>query len=166
MEAAVNDYTETLIKNNAALGELNHPQTIQINPERACHKVLSLVNEGNVWRGTSQILTGLPMGDILANLIRNNCRVGFSTRGVGDVDNFGTVNQYKLAAVDAVLNPSGPGCYMDPIMESKSFMINEHGEIMEVAYNTLENNLRSLPKNSILKEEVIAAAFRDFFKSL
>lgn len=60
--------------------------------------------------------------------------MGFSTRAVGEVDDDGTVSELKLCTVDCVSEPSiGQFCesngdrFVNGILESKSFMITNHG---------------------------------------
>lgn len=165
MEIAVADFQKNYIDVSRSVGELNHPDNTDINYENACHMITSLKQDGNIWIGESKVLTGTPKGDLLAGLLENEVKVGMSTRGVGNVvDN--RVNEYKLVAVDVVSNPSAPGAYVNGILECKNYMIDQHGEILECAYNKLENNLKNLPKHGEAKKHLFAYAITQFINGL
>lgn len=165
MESAVRDFQKNYIDVSRSVGELNHPDNTEINYEKACHMITSLTQEGNIWMGESKVLTGTPNGDLLGGLLENGVKVGMSTRGVGNVID-GRVDEYKLVAVDVVSSPSAPGAYVNGILESKNFMVNEYGEIMECAYDQLEKALEILPKDSIAKRHLFATAISQFLNEL
>ncbi len=163
MESAVTEFQRDFISQNRAVGELNHPTTIDVDYNNACHKILSLTKEGNLWIGESEVITGHPKGDILTSLLEHDIKVGMSTRGVGNINEAKEVDEYKLITVDVVHEPSGPGCFMEGILEAKNYMINEHGDIMEIAYNKLEKSLNKLPRYSDEKSLQISDAIKNFF---
>ena len=165
MESAVSDFQKDYIDVSRSVGELNHPDNTEINYEKACHMITNLKQEGNIWIGESKVLTGTPNGDLLGGLLENGVKVGMSTRGVGNVIN-GRVDEYKLVAVDVVSSPSAPGAYVNGILESKNFMVNQYGEIMECAYDKLEKTLENLPKDSIAKRHLFANAISQFINGL
>ena len=55
----VNRYCETFVNKGRALGELGHPDGPTVNLDRVSHKITSLVQEGNNFRGKAQILSTL-----------------------------------------------------------------------------------------------------------
>ena len=75
-----------------------------------------------------------------------------------------------LITVDSVLDPSGPGCYInDVVCEEKDYMINEYGLIVECAYNNLEKNLKEEYKSTFdqkAKQEQMIGFFEQFLKDL
>jgi len=166
MAKAVNEFNKNFIKTNRAVGELNHPTSTDIDYNNACHKILKLEQDGNLWIGESQILVGTPKGDLLAGLINNGVQVGISTRGVGNIDEKKVVDEYKLITTDIVYEPSGPGCFMEGILESKEFMINEHGDIIEIeaAYENLEKGIATLDKKD--RPTQLADALKAFFTEI
>jgi hypothetical protein len=166
MESAVSDFEENYIKMNRSVGELNHPDNTDINYENACHMITGLKQDGNIWVGESKVLTGVPKGDLLAGLLENEVKVGMSTRGVGNVTGDNRVDEYKLVAVDVVSNPSAPGAFVNGILECKNFMVDQHGEIVECAYQTLENKLKVLPKKSDAKKHLFANALSEFIRKI
>ncbi len=150
----VNRFIVEMVDSGRALGELNHPTSQLIDHSKACHRVTKLSREGNVWIGESIVLSssadgsikGTPNGDILASILQHGGKPGMSTRGIGMVsEGTGMVKEYKIITVDCVSNPSGPGCFVNGILESKDFMINVHGAIVESAYDTFENGLADIP---------------------
>lgn len=102
-------------------------------------------------------------------------KVGFSTRAVGDVSDDGVVTDLRLCTIDCVANPSiGEFCesngsrFVNGILESKDFVLNQHGKILEAKYAGLEKTLDHMPNTYISrkKQEYLAAAVHSFFKSL
>ena len=174
MESAVNDFKRDFIETGRALGELNHPTHTEIDQKQACHRIIDLVEDGNSWIGTSLVLCssqdgkirGTPNGDILASIIQYGGKPGMSTRGVGSINESNVVDAYKMITVDCVSSPSGPGCFINGILESKNFMIDVHGDIIEASYNTLEKNLEKLPRHIDEKNEFLVSVIRSFIESI
>ncbi len=162
MVDSVKTYYDKFIKEERAVGELNHPTSVDVDYNNVCHKITNLKQDGKLWIGESQVLTGTPKGDLLAGLLMNEVKVGISTRGVGNITADKSVDQYKLIAADIVHEPSGPGCFMEGILESKNYMIDEHGNVVEIAYNNLEKNIANLPKPSDEKSAKIYEAIKSF----
>ena len=110
---------------------------------------------------------------MLASLLNYGTSVGFSSRGVGEVGEDGWVTDYNMVTIDTVLAPSigimsksNANRFVNGILESKDFIVNTHGEILEKQFTAFENKLKKLPKKQSLKEEKLANAVHDFFKSL
>ena len=57
----VHRYNESFVKKGRALGELGHPEGPTVNLDRVSHKITSLVQEGNNFKGKAQLLS-TPMG--------------------------------------------------------------------------------------------------------
>lgn len=101
---------------------------------------------------------------------------GLSTRALGEVDeSSGEVTDLQLCCIDAVCNPSigemvssNGDRFVNGILESKQFVCNLHGEVIEEKFNAFENSLRHMPNTylSSKKNEKVFAALNDFFKSL
>jgi hypothetical protein len=123
--------------------------------------VTELKQNGNIFEGKSKILSG-PMGQIVRSLMLDGVRLGVSSRALGrlDPDKNGTnrVSDFRLVAVDVVADPSVPTAFVNGILESKQWVLNEHGEFAPI-YQKFEKSISSLPRNSkedYLKEQVIA----------
>jgi hypothetical protein len=160
MVKEVNRYTDEMISTKRATGELNHPQSPEINLERVCHVVTELKQNGNIFEGKSKVLS-TPMGQIVRSLIMDGVKLGVSSRALGrlEEDKNGTnrVADFRLVAVDVVADPSVPSAFVNGILESKQWILNENGEFAQI-YDRFEKSIGSLPKKQVdqyLKEQII-----------
>ena len=123
----VHRYNESFVKKGRALGELGHPEGPTVNLDRVSHKITSLVQEGNNFKGKAQLLS-TPMGKIASNLIGEGVTLGVSSRGVGslkeDLHGCKVVGEdFMLAtAADIVADPSAPDAFVSGIMEGKEWV--------------------------------------------
>ena len=120
METAVNKYvTEQVIKGRA-VGELNHPDGPAINLDKVSHRITDLSWEGNNVIGKALVLD-TPMGQIVKGLVEGGVQLGVSSRGMGTLvqrNGVNTVgNDFVLATVDIVQDPSAPEAFVNGIME-------------------------------------------------
>lgn len=165
----VSRYQDEMIKEKRSLGELNHPTSVEVNPERSCHLITEMKQEGNVYIGKSKILSN-PIGQIVRSLIMDGVKLGVSTRALGKVDN-GRVSGFHLICTDVVHDPSvntgknGTQAFVNGIFEAKEWILQDNGLIVE-AYDGFESSLSSLPKRGEHREEKIAAALFEFFEAL
>lgn len=124
MEKEVERYTQTLIKEDRAYGELNHPKGPSINLDRVSHRIVSLTKEGTNWIGKAKIMTNTPMGAIAKGIMEDGGRLGVSSRGLGTVkpNKAGIMevqSDFHLAtAADIVSDPSAPDAFVNGIMEN------------------------------------------------
>ena len=119
-------YDENFVKQNRALGELDHPDSSVVNLQNVSHNVKEMHFEGDNLVGTCEILT-TPSGNILKELFKNGIKLGISSRGLGSVEvvresNGDTVSKvgddFELIAFDFVSNPSTHGAFLHPMNES------------------------------------------------
>jgi len=154
----VNRYTEEMIKQHRALGELNHPTSAEVNPEKACHMVTELKQNGNVFFGKSQVLS-TPVGNIMRSLIMDGVKLGMSSRALGQLeekDDANYVKEMRLVAIDCVADPSFPKAFVNGILESKQYVLAQDGSFCET-YEHFETGIKNLPKkdlDSYLKEQI------------
>ena len=73
----VGRYNENFINKGRALGELGHPEGPTVNLDRVSHKITSLVQEGNNFRGRATLLD-TPMGKIAQSLLGEGVMLGVS----------------------------------------------------------------------------------------
>ena len=115
-------YDENFVKQNRALGELDHPDSSVVNLQNVSHNVKEMHFEGDNLVGTCEILT-TPSGNILRELFKNGIKLGISSRGLGSVEmvqeaNGDTVSKvgddFELIAFDFVSNPSTHGAFLYP----------------------------------------------------
>jgi hypothetical protein len=123
-----------LIKERRALGELDHPDSPVINLKNVSHNIREIWWEGDDVCGVVEILS-TPSGNILKELLKNNIRLGISSRGLGSVNEQrdGTVmvqDDFELVGWDFVSNPSTHGAFMAPMNESRQWqkMADECGK--------------------------------------
>jgi uncharacterized protein YoxC len=165
----VSRFTKEMIDQKRALGELNHPQSAEINPRDACHMIIELKQNGNNFIGKSKVLS-TPLGTVVRSLIMDGAKLGVSTRALGKLNKQGEINEVsdlRLITCDVVADPSAPSCFLDGILEAKQYVINSDGTIMEAlasTYETLESQLSTLPKHET--DLYLRNAFTDFIKNL
>ena len=108
------------VKENRALGELDHPESSVINLKNVSHNIKDMWWDGDAVMGKIEILP-TPSGNILKALIENNITVGVSSRGMGSLEDRNGVlevqNDFELLCWDFVSTPSNPGSYMSVIKE-------------------------------------------------
>lgn len=125
----VKKYAETNIKENRALGELDHPDSSVINLRNVSHNVLGVDWKGNDVIGTVEILP-TPSGNILKQLLGAGIRLGISSRGLGSVEEISenTVEvqeDFELIGWDFVSNPSTQGAFMYPDDHQNEGLVRE-----------------------------------------
>lgn len=144
-------------------GELNHPNEADINPERACIRIESLIMDGDYAMGVARVLS-TPMGGILKCLLEDECKLGVSSRGVGDMDGNIVSNNFHLITIDAVHQPSGINCYVDAIRESMEWVLdNKSGIYIEKVVPKYEQFNKDI--NKVNKSEIYNTVLK-FIKSL
>ena len=165
----VNRYNESFVKKGRALGELGHPEGPTVNLDRVSHKITSLVQEGNNFRGKAQLLS-TPMGKIAQNLIGEGVTLGVSSRGVGslkeDLHGCKVVGEdFMLAtAADIVADPSAPDAFVSGIMEGKEW-IWEGGILREQLAEKTQKRINTLVDQKKLEEHKLNL-FNDFLSNL
>jgi hypothetical protein len=110
-------YKSNFVVQRRALGELDHPESPVVNLKNVCCNIVDLWTNGDEVRGDIEILT-TPTGNIVRELIRNNIRLGVSSRGMGSVKQIGesTVEvqeDFSLVSFDIVSNPSTIGAFIN-----------------------------------------------------
>ena len=106
-----------VVKDNRALGELDHPESSVVNLQNVSHIVTDVWMESNDVMGKIKVLD-TPSGKILQSLIASGVKVGISSRGLGSVkkkDGRDVVEEdFQLICFDIVSDPSTPGAFMNP----------------------------------------------------
>ena len=165
----VGRYNESFVKKGRALGELGHPEGPTVNLDRVSHKITSLVQEGNNFRGKAQLLS-TPMGKIAQNLIGEGVTLGVSSRGVGslkeDLHGCKVVGEdFMLAtAADIVADPSAPDAFVSGIMEGKEW-IWEGGILREQLAEKTQKRINTLVDQRKLEEHKLNL-FNEFLSNL
>lgn len=114
LEREIRNY-QKFIKENRALGELDHPDSSVVELKNASHNVKEAYMEGNIVYGTVEILN-TPSGKILQSLVESGVTLGISSRGVGSTKSQGDMqivqDDFQLICWDFVSEPSTPGAFM------------------------------------------------------
>ena len=166
MEREVQKYQE-LINEKRSLGELGHPPNPSINLNQVSHMITGLKFEGNDIYGKAKILD-TPMGKIAKNFIEEGVRLGVSSRGLGSVKlNKEGVNEvqddFHLATVDIVADPSAPDAFVQGIMESADWIL-ENGIWKAVQIEQAQNTIRKASKADLNKVKL--QVFEQFLRSI
>ena len=165
----VNRYSEAFVNKGRALGELGHPDGPTVNLDRVSHKITSLRQEGNNFKGKAQLLN-TPMGKIASSLIDEGVTLGVSSRGVGSLreDHTGAKvvgEDFMLAtAADIVADPSAPDAFVSGIMEGKEW-IWEGGALREQVASHTRNRINTLVSQKRLEEHKLGL-FQDFLSNI
>jgi len=162
-------YNENFVAKGRALGELGHPDGPTVNLDRVSHKITSLVQEGNNFKGKAQILN-TPMGKIASSLLDEGVMLGVSSRGVGslkeDHDGCKVVGEdFMLAtAADIVADPSAPDAFVSGIMEGKEW-VWEGGILREKLAERTQRKINTLVDQKRLEENKLNL-FNEFLSNL
>jgi hypothetical protein len=149
LQREVEKYTQ-IIKERRALGELDHPDSSVINLKNVSHNVVECHWEGDDVVGTIEVLT-TPSGNIARELVRNNVRLGISSRGLGSVRQMAenTVevqDDFELLCFDLVSSPSTRGAYMnlnESVDHSKKLLGGTDNKAID-KYLNIENIIRDI----------------------
>jgi len=117
IERAVESVRGRLSKGETVLGELDHPEELQINLDRVSHIITDMHCEGSNGIGKLKIID-TPMGNIARSLLKAGAKLGVSSRGSGNVNESGKVSDFDIVTVDIVAQPSAPDAYPKTIYES------------------------------------------------
>ncbi len=114
LEREIRNY-QKFIKENRALGELDHPDSSVVELKNSSHIIREAYMEGNIVYGTVEILN-TPSGKILQSLVESGVTLGISSRGVGSTRTEGNMqivqDDFQLICWDFVSEPSTPGAFM------------------------------------------------------
>jgi hypothetical protein len=129
------------VKENRALGELDHPESSVINLKNVSHNIKDMWWDGDNVMGKIEILP-TPSGNILKALIDNGITVGVSSRGMGSLQERGGVlevqDDFELLCWDFVSTPSNPGSFMEVIKEGQTLQeINKYQGINSIVREIL-----------------------------
>ena len=138
-EREIDKYMES-VKQNRALGELDHPESSVINLKNVSHNITEMWWDGDKVYGKIEILP-TPSGNILKALIENNITVGVSSRGMGSLEDRGGVlevqDDFELLCWDFVSTPSNPGSFMGVLQEGKQTFEYDYTKVNSIVHEIL-----------------------------
>ena len=122
---AVNTLNDQIKGGYSVLGEVDHPEGLNINLDRVSHMITDMWMDGPNGYGKLKVIP-TPMGQLVSTMINNGVKIGVSSRGSGNVkeDGSGEVSEFEIITVDAVAQPSATGAYPTPIYEH---LLNSRG---------------------------------------
>jgi hypothetical protein len=115
LEREIENY-QKVVRDNRALGELDHPEDSVVNLKNVSHIMTSIWWDGDNVMGKCKVLD-TPSGQILKSLVNQNVTLGISSRGMGSVheDKMGNTvveDDFNLICFDFVSDPSTIGAFM------------------------------------------------------
>jgi hypothetical protein len=163
---ATKKYVSEQVKTGRAVGELNHPEGPQINLDKVSHRITELKWNGDDVVGKALILD-TPMGKIVKGLVEGGCKLGVSSRGMGTVESKEgktyVKDDFVLATVDIVQDPSAPSAFVEGIMEGVEW-IWENGILKPQQIEDYETEIKKVPMGRI--SEAQERIFSDFLSKL
>ena len=159
-------YIKEYVDKGRALGELNHPTGPTVNLDRVSHIIKELHEDGNTIYGKAKIMD-TPMGRIVKNLIEECAQLGVSTRGMGSLkskNGYQEVQEdFMLAAVDIVADPSAPNAFVNGIMEGKEWIYENNSWSERNTEEARKIIKRSSGKNL---DKNIVSLFNQYFRNI
>jgi hypothetical protein len=148
---AVKTLNDQISGGYSVLGEVDHPEGLNINLDRVSHLITEMWMDGPNGYGKLKILP-TPMGNLVKTMLESGVKLGVSSRGSGNVkeDGSGEVSDFEIITVDVVAQPSAPGAYPTPIYEH---IMNTRGGYK--AYTLAEATKHDQKAQKYLKESLV-----------
>jgi hypothetical protein len=148
---AVKTLNDQITGGYSVLGEVDHPEGLNINIDRVSHMITETWMDGDNGYGKLKILP-TPMGNLVKTMLESGVKLGVSSRGSGNVmeDGSGEVSDFEIITVDVVAQPSAPGAYPTPIYEH---LMNARGGMK--AYEFAQATKHDEKAQKYLKESLI-----------
>ena len=148
---AVKTLNDQVTGGYSVLGEVDHPEGLNINIDRVSHMITETWMDGDNGYGKLKILP-TPMGNLVKTMLESGVKLGVSSRGSGNVreDGSGEVSDFEIITVDVVAQPSAPGAYPTPIYEH---LMNARGGMK--AYEFAQATKHDEKAQKYLKESLI-----------
>ncbi len=149
--SAVKTLNDQITTGNSVLGEVDHPEGLQVNLERVCHVVESMWMDGPNGFGKLKILP-TPMGTLVKTMLDSGVKLGVSSRGSGNVNEAtGQVSEFEIVTIDVVAQPSAPNAYPTAIYEGLLNMKHGH-KVLEIAKEAKhDTKVQRYLKDEVLK---------------
>jgi len=166
LERAVDKYVTEQVSQGRAVGELNHPEGPTVNLDKVSHKITDLHWQGNDVIGKASILN-TPMGLIVKGLLEGGVKLGVSSRGMGSLVQKNGVSyvgdDFMLATVDIVQDPSAPSAFVNGVMEGVEW-VWDNGLIRQQDIEAIETEIKRAPRKDLQEAEI--RAFKNFLSKL
>jgi hypothetical protein len=148
---AVKTLNDQISGGYSVLGEVDHPEGLNINIDRVSHMITETWMDGDNGYGKMKILP-TPMGNLVKTMLEAGVKLGVSSRGSGNVadDGSNTVSDFEIITVDVVAQPSAPGAYPTAIYEN---LMNTRGGMK--AWELAQATKHDTKAQKYLKESLI-----------
>lgn len=164
LSPAVDRYISEKVNTGRAVGELGHPEGPAINLDKVSHRIIDLHWEGNNVIGKALVLEDTICGDQVLGLLKGGVKLGVSSRGMGSLEktNSGMMvkNDFILATVDIVQDPSATEAFVNGIMEGVEFYIKGK----EIIAERIQKKIHNTPSNRL--DEAMIQAFQTFLAEI
>lgn len=142
LEREVDKYIQGPVKNNNAMGELDHPEASIINLSNVSHNIKKVWWDGNDLMGRLELLN-TPSGKIAMELVSAGIPLGISSRGMGSVKQIGETvevqDDFELLCWDLVSVPSTPEAYMHPVGKLSSMNESKQHKVATKDYSKVNS---------------------------
>lgn len=168
LDEATHNYVNDWVLKRRAVGELTHPETTKINPDRISHLITEISIDGNYYIGKAKILD-TPCGKICKALLEGGVQLAVSSRADGSIyerhDGINVVNKgLILKAVDVVYDPSAPEAFVEGLMESYEFWDTSSDPDMMLA-ESIRNEIKSASRMNLHEAKLNAwSRYLDYLK--
>ena len=148
---AVKTLNDQVTGGYSVLGEVDHPEGLNINLDRVSHMIQEMWMDGPNGYGKLKILP-TPMGQLVKTMLESGVKLCVSSRCSGNVteDGSGEVSEFEIITVDVVAQPSAPGAYPTAIYEQ---LMNSRGGYK--AYELAKATRHDTKAQKYLKESLI-----------
>jgi len=166
LKKAVESY-QPMIDQKRALGELGHPPHPTIDLNNVSHLIEKLHFNGTDVIGRAKILE-TPSGQVAKSLIESGVCLGVSSRGLGSMREsrngiMEVQDDFHLATVDIVADPSAPNAFVQGIMENAEWIM-ENGIWKQVQLEQAKKVIKKASKKQL--EETKIKIFEHFMKTI
>ena len=162
-------YIKEMIGAKRAFGELGHPSGPSVNLDRVSHIITEMSKDGGNYLGKAK-LTDTPMGNIARGLLESGGKIGVSSRGLGSLktikDGIMEVqDDYRLATVDIVHDPSAPSAFVEGILENVEWLFDPiKDQWIAEELDNIQKSVRKMSKREM--EEQTLSLFENYMKLL
>ena len=147
---AVKTLNDQISGGYSVLGEVDHPEGLNINLDRVSHMISDCWMDGPNGYGKLKLLP-TPMGQLVTTMLESGVKLGVSSRGSGNVlEGSGEVSDFEIITVDVVAQPSAPGAYPTPVYEH---LMNARGGMK--AYELAQATKEDPKAQKYLKESLV-----------
>jgi hypothetical protein len=170
LKESVKKYSDEFITRNMGASELEHPNSMAINPDRIAARIIKMNEQSeNNFYGKA-LIVDTDCGRTAKGLIEGGFQLGMSTRAEGSVvaskAGVNVVQEgLRIVAIDLVMMPSGPDCYVSGIMESATPFWNTieqyaDGNLVE----SFQKEMKKMTTSQINEKKL--ALFQQFMESI